>query len=144
MQQQLEERERLTKSIFNAAANENAAATLATTKMNNTKRRKKRMTQKDEQNAMVYDRSHAPGEERPAVLARYLEKRKTRKFAKKIHYESRKVRADNRVRVKGRFASGSVNIVEKHKGKDVGAKATHERANSDQRNYGGCRSLEPT
>ena len=70
MQQQLEERERLTKSIFNAAANENAAATLATTKMNNTKRRKKRMTQKDEQNAMVYDRSHAPGgEERPAVLA---------------------------------------------------------------------------
>ena len=118
MQQQLEERERLTKSIFNAAANENAAAILATTKMNNTKRRKKRMTHKDEQNAMVYDRSHAPGgEERPAVLARYLEKRKTRKFAKKIHYESRKVRADNRVRVKGRFVSGSVNIVEKHQEK---------------------------
>lgn len=115
MQQQLEERQRLTSSINDAAAAENKNSATAAATKKNIKQRKKREAQKEEQNAMVFDRSHAPGgDERPAVLARYLEKRKSRKFAKKIHYESRKVRADNRVRVKGRFASGSVNIVEKH------------------------------
>ena len=115
MQQQLEERQRLTSSINDAAAAENKNGATAAATKKNIKQRKKREAQKEEQNAMVFDRSHAPGgDERPAVLARYLEKRKSRKFAKKIHYESRKVRADNRVRVKGRFASGSVNIVEKH------------------------------
>jgi len=120
MQQQLEERQRLTNSINDAKAaaeaaakNKNSVTTPAAKKTG--KQRKKRESKREEKNAIVCDRSHAPGgEERPAVLARYLEKRKTRKFAKKIHYESRKVRADNRVRVKGRFASGSVTIVEKH------------------------------
>jgi hypothetical protein len=120
MQQQLEERQRLANSINDAKAaaeaaakNKNSATAPAAKKTG--KQRKKRESKREEKNAIVCDRSHAPGgEERPAVLARYLEKRKTRKFAKKIHYESRKVRADNRVRVKGRFASGSVTIVEKH------------------------------
>ena len=99
MQQQLEERQRLTFSINDAAAAENKNGATAAATKKNIKQRKKREAQKEEQNAMVFDRSHAPGgDERPAVLARYLEKRKSRKFAKKIHYESRKVRADNRVR----------------------------------------------
>jgi hypothetical protein len=120
MQQQLEERQRLTNSINDAKAAAEAAAknknsVTAPAAKKTGKQRKKRESKREEKNAIVCDRSHAPGgEERPAVLARYLEKRKTRKFAKKIHYESRKVRADNRVRVKGRFASGSVTIVEKH------------------------------
>ena len=120
MQQQLEERQRLANSINDAKAAAEAAAknknsvTVPAAKKTD-KQRKKRESKRVEKDAIVCDRSHAPGgEERPAVLARYLEKRKTRKFAKKIHYESRKVRADNRVRVKGRFASGSVTIVEKH------------------------------
>lgn len=120
MQQQLEERQRLANSINDAKAAAEAAAknknsVTAPAAKKTGKQRKKRESKREEKNAIVCDRSHAPGgEERPAVLARYLEKRKTRKFAKKIHYESRKVRADNRVRVKGRFASGSVTIVEKH------------------------------
>ena len=47
----------------------------------------------------------APGTAlRKEMLQRYHEKRKQRHFRKKIRYESRKVRADNRVRIKGRFA----------------------------------------
>ncbi|KAG0452566.1 hypothetical protein HPP92_025230 [Vanilla planifolia] len=42
--------------------------------------------------------------DRSSVLSRYKEKRKTRRYDKLIRYESRKARADNRVRIKGRFA----------------------------------------
>jgi hypothetical protein len=45
------------------------------------------------------------------MLVRYHEKRKARKFKKKIRYESRKVRADNRVRIKGRFARADAPLV---------------------------------
>ncbi|KAJ0988199.1 hypothetical protein J5N97_006555 [Dioscorea zingiberensis] len=40
---------------------------------------------------------------RDSAVKRYKEKKKTRKFEKKIRYTSRKVRADMRKRVKGRF-----------------------------------------
>ncbi|KAG9136812.1 hypothetical protein Leryth_004565 [Lithospermum erythrorhizon] len=40
---------------------------------------------------------------RDDAMARYREKRKTRRFEKHIRYESRKARADTRKRVKGRF-----------------------------------------
>ncbi|XP_039119146.1 zinc finger protein CONSTANS-LIKE 9 [Dioscorea cayenensis subsp. rotundata] len=46
--------------------------------------------------------SFSPASRDSAVL-RYKEKKKTRKFEKKIRYESRKARADIRKRVKGRF-----------------------------------------
>ena len=49
--------------------------------------------------------SMAPGTKaREEMLVRYHKKRKERHFKKKIRYASRKVRADNRVRIKGRFA----------------------------------------
>jgi len=44
------------------------------------------------------------GASRQQVLDRYHEKRKARTYGKKIHYEARKVRAETRVRVGGRFA----------------------------------------
>ncbi|XP_020109419.1 zinc finger protein CONSTANS-LIKE 9-like [Ananas comosus] len=40
---------------------------------------------------------------RDSAVMRYKEKKKNRRFEKKIRYESRKVRADTRRRVKGRF-----------------------------------------
>ncbi|KAE8686129.1 membrane-anchored ubiquitin-fold protein 3-like isoform X1 [Hibiscus syriacus] len=43
-------------------------------------------------------------QERETAISRYKEKRKTRRFGKHIRYESRKVRADSRTRIKGRFA----------------------------------------
>nr|CAB3455259.1 unnamed protein product [Digitaria exilis] len=42
--------------------------------------------------------------DRRTVISRYKEKRKNRRFEKQIRYESRKARADGRLRVKGRFA----------------------------------------
>eukprot|EP00232_Nephroselmis_pyriformis_P029662 CAMPEP_0182857594 /NCGR_PEP_ID=MMETSP0034_2-20130328/3135_1 /TAXON_ID=156128 /ORGANISM="Nephroselmis pyriformis, Strain CCMP717" /LENGTH=398 /DNA_ID=CAMNT_0024988841 /DNA_START=420 /DNA_END=1616 /DNA_ORIENTATION=- len=42
---------------------------------------------------------------RRRALAKYREKKKNRQFTKLIRYNSRKVRADGRVRIKGRFAS---------------------------------------
>lgn len=42
--------------------------------------------------------------DRDSVLSRYKEKRKTRRYDKLIRYETRKARADSRVRIKGRFA----------------------------------------
>ena len=54
----------------------------------------------------------APGTAaRKELLVRYHEKRKQRKFKKQIRYESRKVRADNRVRIKGRFARADAPLV---------------------------------
>lgn len=44
------------------------------------------------------------GCDREKVLQRYHDKRKVRSFSKTIHYEARKVRAETRVRVGGRFA----------------------------------------
>jgi hypothetical protein len=44
------------------------------------------------------------GASRQQVLDRYHEKRKARTYGKTIHYEARKVRAETRVRVGGRFA----------------------------------------
>ncbi|KAF8015051.1 hypothetical protein BT93_H0749 [Corymbia citriodora subsp. variegata] len=43
-------------------------------------------------------------QERESAISRYKEKRKTRRYDKHIRYESRKVRAESRIRVKGRFA----------------------------------------
>ncbi|PKA57640.1 Zinc finger protein CONSTANS-LIKE 13 [Apostasia shenzhenica] len=45
--------------------------------------------------------------DRSSVISRYKEKRKTRRYDKLIRYESRKARADNRVRIKGRFAKAN-------------------------------------
>ena len=47
------------------------------------------------------------GCDREKVLKRYHDKRKVRSFSKTIHYEARKVRAETRVRVGGRFAPSS-------------------------------------
>ncbi|KAJ6802897.1 zinc finger protein CONSTANS-LIKE 9-like [Iris pallida] len=44
-----------------------------------------------------------PAANRDSAVMRYREKKKNRKFDKKIRYESRKARADVRRRVKGRF-----------------------------------------
>uniref|UniRef100_A0A0A9DY16 CCT domain-containing protein n=1 Tax=Arundo donax TaxID=35708 RepID=A0A0A9DY16_ARUDO len=45
--------------------------------------------------------------DRGTVISRYKEKRKNRRFDKQIRYESRKARADGRLRIKGRFAKSS-------------------------------------
>nr|GMD18547.1 zinc finger protein CONSTANS-LIKE 13 [Ipomoea batatas] len=42
--------------------------------------------------------------ERETAISRYKEKKKTRRYEKQIRYESRKVRAETRIRIKGRFA----------------------------------------
>lgn len=42
--------------------------------------------------------------ERDSALSRYKEKRRTRRYDKHIRYESRKVQAEHRTRIKGRFA----------------------------------------
>lgn len=43
-------------------------------------------------------------QERDSALLRYKQKKKTRRYDKHIRYESRKVRAETRTRIKGRFA----------------------------------------
>ncbi|KAL6593907.1 hypothetical protein ACP70R_048808 [Stipagrostis hirtigluma subsp. patula] len=48
-----------------------------------------------------------PCPDRGSVISRYKEKRKTRRFDKQVRYESRKVRADSRMRIKGRFAKAN-------------------------------------
>ncbi|PIN11515.1 hypothetical protein CDL12_15884 [Handroanthus impetiginosus] len=47
--------------------------------------------------------SSMPSTSRSDAVMRYKEKKKSRKFEKKVRYESRKARADIRKRVKGRF-----------------------------------------
>ncbi|XP_074278905.1 zinc finger protein CONSTANS-LIKE 13 [Silene latifolia] len=42
--------------------------------------------------------------DRVSAVTRYKEKKRTRRFEKHIRYESRKLQAENRTRVKGRFA----------------------------------------
>ena len=53
---------------------------------------------------------HADGG-REARVSRYREKRRTRLFAKKIRYEVRKLNAEKRPRMKGRFVK-SVPLLE--------------------------------
>ncbi|XP_014506376.1 zinc finger protein CONSTANS-LIKE 2-like [Vigna radiata var. radiata] len=48
--------------------------------------------------------SHLTPIDREARVLRYREKKKTRKFEKKIRYASRKAYAETRPRIKGRFA----------------------------------------
>ncbi|KAL6208478.1 hypothetical protein ACLB2K_019427 [Fragaria x ananassa] len=48
--------------------------------------------------------SHECTINRESALTRYKEKKKTRRYDKHIRYESRKVRAESRARIKGRFA----------------------------------------
>ncbi|XP_002268490.1 zinc finger protein CONSTANS-LIKE 13 [Vitis vinifera] len=43
-------------------------------------------------------------QERDSAISRYKEKKKTRRYEKHIRYESRKARAESRIRIKGRFA----------------------------------------
>ncbi|KAI4349609.1 hypothetical protein L6164_010175 [Bauhinia variegata] len=43
-------------------------------------------------------------QERDSAILRYKEKKKARRFDKHVRYESRKVRAESRTRIKGRFA----------------------------------------
>ncbi|KAK1385198.1 Membrane-anchored ubiquitin-fold protein 3-like [Heracleum sosnowskyi] len=43
-------------------------------------------------------------QERDSAITRYKEKKKCRRYEKQIRYESRKIRAENRVRIRGRFA----------------------------------------
>lgn len=50
--------------------------------------------------------------DRDSAISRYKEKKRTRRFEKHIRYESRKLQADNRRRIKGRFAK-----VDNHKKK---------------------------
>ncbi|KAK8951415.1 Zinc finger protein CONSTANS-LIKE 13 [Platanthera zijinensis] len=45
--------------------------------------------------------------DRSSFISRYKEKRKARRYDKLIRYESRKTRADSRVRIKGRFAKAN-------------------------------------
>ncbi|XBI71535.1 zinc finger protein CONSTANS-LIKE 13-like isoform X1 [Triticum dicoccoides] len=47
------------------------------------------------------------GLDRDIVISRYKEKRRTRRFDKQVRYESRKARADSRLRIKGRFAKAN-------------------------------------
>lgn len=42
--------------------------------------------------------------DRDSALSRYKEKKRTRRYDKHIRYESRKVQAEHRIRIKGRFA----------------------------------------
>ncbi|XAR61283.1 hypothetical protein NMG60_11034933 [Bertholletia excelsa] len=43
-------------------------------------------------------------QERDSAISRYKEKKKNRRYDKHIRYESRKIRAEGRTRIKGRFA----------------------------------------
>lgn len=53
--------------------------------------------------------SELMAEKRGNAMQRYKEKRKTRRYDKRIRYESRKARADIRKRVKGRFVKSAEN-----------------------------------
>ncbi|KAH7517122.1 hypothetical protein FEM48_Zijuj09G0028800 [Ziziphus jujuba var. spinosa] len=43
-------------------------------------------------------------QDRETAISRYKEKKKTRRYEKHIRYQSRKARAESRIRIKGRFA----------------------------------------
>jgi len=48
--------------------------------------------------------------ERMEIIRRFKEKRKRRNFKRKVRYDSRKIMADTRVRVNGRFVKAGQNI----------------------------------
>ncbi|KAL1226297.1 Zinc finger protein CONSTANS-LIKE 13 [Cardamine amara subsp. amara] len=52
-------------------------------------------------------RSNHESLERNSALSRYKEKKKSRRYEKHIRYESRKVRAESRTRIRGRFAKAA-------------------------------------
>ncbi|KAJ6686545.1 ZINC FINGER PROTEIN CONSTANS-LIKE 10 [Salix purpurea] len=52
-------------------------------------------------NAVAHDMN---SQERDSAVSRYKEKKKTRRYNKRIRYESRKLRAESRTRIRGRFA----------------------------------------
>lgn len=52
--------------------------------------------------------SELVAQNRGNAMLRYREKKKTRRYEKHIRYESRKARADTRMRVKGRFVKSAV------------------------------------
>lgn len=57
------------------------------------------------ENMLVFGKTHEiNSQERDSALSRYKEKKKTRRYEKHIRYESRKIRAEGRTRVRGRFA----------------------------------------
>ncbi|XP_077232598.1 zinc finger protein CONSTANS-LIKE 13-like [Tasmannia lanceolata] len=68
--------------------------------------------QKDQQDLVIKEIPSLPpkgvheltGPDRDLVISRYKEKKKTRRYDRHIRYESRKARADNRARIRGRFA----------------------------------------
>ncbi|KAF2916989.1 zinc finger protein CONSTANS-LIKE 14 isoform X1 [Oryza sativa Japonica Group] len=60
------------------------------------------VTGADQRNSLKID-SKTIAMNRDNAMQRYREKRKTRRYDKHIRYESRKMRADTRTRVKGRF-----------------------------------------
>ncbi|KAA8543151.1 hypothetical protein F0562_021354 [Nyssa sinensis] len=49
-------------------------------------------------------RDQLTSQERDSAISRYKEKKKNRRYEKHIRYESRKARAECRIRIKGRFA----------------------------------------
>jgi len=51
--------------------------------------------------------SETLAQNRDSAMQRYREKRKNRRYEKHIRYESRKLRADTRKRVKGRFVKST-------------------------------------
>jgi hypothetical protein len=55
--------------------------------------------------AVSAEEGDAAAAQRVTALARYRDKRKSRQFKKTIRYDSRKERADARVRIKGRFVA---------------------------------------
>ena len=63
----------------------------------------------DIQNSAPVSPNHKIGtitiEERKQKIRKYLEKRKRRKYCKRISYDCRKRVADNRLRIKGRFVT---------------------------------------
>ncbi|PWA54403.1 CONSTANS-like 9 [Artemisia annua] len=56
------------------------------------------------------DQSSTPIGNRSDAVLRYKEKKKTRKFDKRVRYATRKERADVRKRVKGRFVKAGIDI----------------------------------
>ena len=60
---------------------------------------------------------------RKDALVRYRQKKKTRQYDKKIRYESRKVRADGRIRIRGRFARADELLSMKLQAEKCNAKA---------------------
>lgn len=59
----------------------------------------------------------ATGVDRMARVLRYREKRKNRKFEKKIRYASRKAYAEKRPRIKGRFVKRTESTTELNDGR---------------------------